>query len=189
MNASRIAQSVEQTATITMPPVKEEAVRITERAEQNVDVLVPQIHEELVDSAQIIPQECIWCMFEEVDDGPLPQAATQILRRQGQRAGAAAMLMAAGHDTIPPNYEALWNPYNDIDEETVRFRNFKLNVENNRAARGDQDLTFHLGLNELTNPTNGDLEVVQNRLSMCQCRRSWKKSPSLFTKFRRILLG
>ena len=30
-----------------------------------VDVPVPQIHEELADSAQIIPQERIWCMFQE----------------------------------------------------------------------------------------------------------------------------
>ena len=72
-----------------------------------------------------------------------------------------AVLASAGHEATPPNYEALWKQYktkfrkvyNDVDEETVSFWNFKLNAENIRATKRDKDLTFHLGLNELTDST------------------------------------
>ena len=45
--------------------------------------------------------------------------------------------MAAGHETIHPNFEAMWNQhktrfwkvYNDVGEETASFRNFSSNVE------------------------------------------------------------
>ena len=73
---------------------------------------------------------------------------------------SAAMLFAAGRLTIQTNYEAMWNQcktrfremYKDVDEETVRFRNFLSNVDTIRATNGtnDQDLMFQLGFDELT---------------------------------------
>ena len=82
----------------------------------------------------------------------------------------------AGHETTPPNYEALWKQYvtkfrkvyNDVDEETVWFRNFKLNVEKIRATRNDRDLTLHFGLNEPTDPTSQEFaakDAPQKRIS------------------------
>ena len=68
----------------------------------------------------------------------------------------AAVLVAAGHESTPPNYEAMyntrfWNVYNDVNEETVRFGTFKSNVETIRATNGAnvQNLMFKTGFSRI----------------------------------------
>ena len=72
-----------------------------------------------------------------------------------QRAGPAAMLMAAGNESTLPNNEALWNQYktkflqvcNEVDEETVWFQEFQ--VERQEHSR-----------HELAGPTSEVLETT-----------------------------
>ena len=54
--------------------------RLPERiVEQTVD-FDGDVREELVDSVQITPHELVWCLFEEVDDFPVPQFVEENLR-------------------------------------------------------------------------------------------------------------
>ena len=60
---------------------------------------------------------------------------------EGARVAAAA-LVAAGHETSPPSYQLMFDDfmtkygkvYNGIDEESVRFENFKTNIGIIRAS-------------------------------------------------------
>jgi len=80
---------------------------------------------------------------------------------------AAAVLVAAGHETTPPNYVMLWNyfkthygkVYNGINEESVRFGNFKSNVDIIRATNA-RNLSFSLGVNEFADLTQDEFAAT-----------------------------
>jgi len=84
---------------------------------------------------------------------------------------AAAVLVTAGHETPPPNYVMLWNyfkthygkVYNGINEEAVRFGNFKSNVEIIRATNA-RNLSFSLGVNEFADLTQDEFAATYTGL-------------------------
>ena len=98
---------------------------------------------------------------------------------------AAAVLVAAGHETPPPNYVMMLDHfkthygkvYNGINEESVRFGNFKSNVEIIRATNA-RNLSFSLGVNEFADLTQVEFAATYTGLEPATL---WTGLPRLVT--------
>ena len=84
---------------------------------------------------------------------------------------AAAALLAEAHEVPPPDYLMMFDNfkmkygkvYNGIDEESVRFANFKANVDI-IAATNAKNLTYSLGVNEFADLTSDEFAATYTGL-------------------------
>ena len=109
-------------------------------SEQNADIPVPQIHEELVDSAQIIPQERIWCMFEEFDDlAQIAMNIPEVVETIPQECIAERILEQIVDAPVPQNLGRITVPGSQIQEGFA---------EVNRPISQDRTSMLHVELAE-----------------------------------------
>jgi len=98
---------------------------------------------------------------------------------------AAAVLVAAGHEMPSPDYMMMFNNfkttygkvYNGINEDAVRFGNFKANVDVIYATNA-RNLTFALGVNEFTDLTQDEFAAIYTGLKPASL---WSGLPRLST--------
>jgi hypothetical protein len=98
---------------------------------------------------------------------------------------AAAVLVAAADERSPPNYQLMFDHfktkygkvYNGIDEESVRFGNFKANIGIIRATNA-RNLTYKLGVNQFADLTQDEFAATYTGLKP---ESLWSDLPRLGT--------
>jgi len=98
---------------------------------------------------------------------------------------AVAALLAEAHEVPPPDYLMMFDNfkmkygkvYNGIDEESVRFANFKANVDI-IVATNAKNLTYSLGVNEFADLTSDEFAATYTGLKPASL---WSGLPRLGT--------